>query len=846
MAEEREQIIIDVQTNTETTISKMAQLKQQIDALRDGLKELNKIKKENGELTEGEAQNYVDMSNSLKVLEDQYRKLGTVAQGEIKAMEEVQQQWGDSINGMRAKLSDMTAIYNNMSKAEREAAGGQELLSHIKSLSDELKSNEQAMGNYSRNVGNYKSALEGLLPLNKGFLGILTKVNAAGLNSAGGLKAAASGVAGLGKQFMALMANPIVAGIALIVAVIMKVVDAFKSSEERMNALQQAIAPLNPILDGISNAFTALAGVVADAIGAIIGGLSKFIEFATAGFDAVAGFFGFETELSDSYKQATKDAQDLEAEKQRLVKKEREMAVEESEIELEVSDLRAKAAEKNKYTAQERLNFLKQAVEKEKKLAADKKKLAEENLAMLEKEAARTENSAEMNEKLAQARIAVNKATSDYNKTLRRLNSNITEAENEIAKEEEERQKKRREAWKKAAEERKNAIKEVQSYYVELTKDTEAEELALEEANYQRVLAIAKKYKQDTTLVEEQHQKNMADIREKYEKQATEQQKKALADFYKDSVTIVEEGLDRQNEVRNTKLELQQQKELNDLKQKYVDGLLTEEEYQSQMDDLQAEHQQQSINAEMTANNAIIEQNELLKQQIIANNLEIQNSDTATAEAKLEAERKANEEIQRLDDETTQAQIKNSQLLGKQQDIDIKQAKKAADEKKKLETAKQKATESTLNVTKNVLSSATQLVGEETAAGKAMAVAGATIDTFQSANSAYKSMAGIPYVGPALGVAAAAAAIASGIANVKSILAVNDKGSNSTPSASTATTPAPNLSSLASITDSTQAVETLVGDEQIKAQQDTRVYVLESDITSTQNKVSVLESQNSF
>ena len=43
------------------------------------------------------------------------------------------------------------------------------------------------------------------------------------------------------------------------------------------------------------------------------------------------------------------------------------------------------------------------------------------------------------------------------------------------------------------------------------------------------------------------------------------------------------------------------------------------------------------------------------------------------------------------------------------------------------------------------------------------------MDTYASANAAYKAMAGIPVVGPALGVAAAAAAIGAGLANVKQI-----------------------------------------------------------------------------
>jgi len=63
------------------------------------------------------------------------------------------------------------------------------------------------------------------------------------------------------------------------------------------------------------------------------------------------------------------------------------------------------------------------------------------------------------------------------------------------------------------------------------------------------------------------------------------------------------------------------------------------------------------------------------------------------------------------------------------------------------------------------------IVGKESAVGKAMAVAQATIDTYQAATAAYKAMAGIPVVGPALGGVAAAAAVAAGIQNVKKITA---------------------------------------------------------------------------
>ena len=53
--------------------------------------------------------------------------------------------------------------------------------------------------------------------------------------------------------------------------------------------------------------------------------------------------------------------------------------------------------------------------------------------------------------------------------------------------------------------------------------------------------------------------------------------------------------------------------------------------------------------------------------------------------------------------------------------------------------------------------------------GKAAAIVNATIQTYVAATGAYASLASIPIVGPALGIAAAAAAVVAGIANVRKI-----------------------------------------------------------------------------
>ena len=80
-----------------------------------------------------------------------------------------------------------------------------------------------------------------------------------------------------------------------------------------------------------------------------------------------------------------------------------------------------------------------------------------------------------------------------------------------------------------------------------------------------------------------------------------------------------------------------------------------------------------------------------------------------------------------------------------------------------------KAKQENLAKVGNALSSFSELAGKETAAGKALAIASTLIQTYQSAQSSYASLAPIPVVGPALGVAAAGAAVYAGMKQIQNI-----------------------------------------------------------------------------
>tara|TARA_R110000824_G_scaffold7713_1_gene34835 strand:- start:110 stop:1942 length:1833 start_codon:yes stop_codon:yes gene_type:complete len=172
---------------------------------------------------------------------------------------------------------------------------------------------------------------------------------------------------------------------------------------------------------------------------------------------------------------------------------------------------------------------------------------------------------------------------------------------------------------------------------------------------------------------------------------------------------------------------------------------------------------------------------------------EIRNAEAVTADERraLEIE-KVTEHYDKLIAEATRLGISTVNLekaktnaLGKfneeQAKVEVKFADMSAKEKGKIAT--------------DGLNNLATILGEETAAGKAAAIASATISTFQSAQSSYASLAPIPIIGPALGFAAAGAAVASGFAQIKAITATKlpSLAGKSAPSVSGGSPSAPNM-----------------------------------------------------
>lgn len=167
----------------------------------------------------------------------------------------------------------------------------------------------------------------------------------------------------------------------------------------------------------------------------------------------------------------------------------------------------------------------------------------------------------------------------------------------------------------------------------------------------------------------------------------------------------------------------------------------------------------------------------------------------------------------------------------KKEDMD---AKKDAKQKEELENAK-------LKYTADALHAGAALLGENTVAGKVMAIAAATINTYQAATLA---LASVPF--PA-SIPAVATTIATGLAAVKNILSTNVPGSSGS-AASADSTPAPvSLPSFPELTEPINETYTNItgADEDFFNGMPQSVLVVE-DLSSVQTRVHVAETNSIF
>ena len=142
--------------------------------------------------------------------------------------------------------------------------------------------------------------------------------------------------------------------------------------------------------------------------------------------------------------------------------------------------------------------------------------------------------------------------------------------------------------------------------------------------------------------------------------------------------------------------------------------------------------------------------------------------------------------------------------------------------------------------TADALMAVSSILGKETAAGKALAISAALINTYQGISAGVKL--GFPAAIPAVALAAA-----TGFSAVKNIIATKVPGAASSGGAGNMT--APNVSAAAPITPpQPQAATTNLSNQTINAigNQAIRSYVVESDVTSNQQRIAAIQQRARF
>jgi hypothetical protein len=147
-----------------------------------------------------------------------------------------------------------------------------------------------------------------------------------------------------------------------------------------------------------------------------------------------------------------------------------------------------------------------------------------------------------------------------------------------------------------------------------------------------------------------------------------------------------------------------------------------------------------------------------------------------------------------------------------------------------------KAKQENLAKVGNALSSFSEIAGKETAAGKALAIASTLIQTYQSAQSSYASLAGIPVVGPALGAAAAGAAVFAGMKQIQNIKKTKvpkggGGGGASAGGASVGAAPAPPSFNVVGASETSVLADTVAE----QTNEPIQAYVVSNDVTTAQS-----------
>lgn len=490
--------------------------------------------------------------------------------------------------------------------------------------------------------------------------------------------------------------------------------------------------------------------------------------------------------MSDTIDEAVKRGQRIEEINQKLSSSEADFIKQSEALKLEFEE-QNQIARDTSNTLKERDIAAKKSIELQKelnKLVTDRKNLEVE---IIELKQQSNDTSDKERAELEGKRAEINKAKSEQIHSeiaQTKLLNNIHKAANDQANAQ------AKEAADKARAHLEEQLKWQKEAVEEYVKTNSAVAQSLQER-----LAIEEKGMQDRLALLDKEKANGLIKKNEYEKQKREIEREFLKTKVELSIEAVKKEAEQYEAQNKTKIEsetrltaeliLQEQARQDAIYQKKVEALekekqlkqemhawdyKAEEEYQSQLQTLQEDHDTQRRELKKQADEQDKEQRKLNAdldfQERIARLESEEAGEYEIRYAQLENENAL--AIQKADEQHQAGQLSDEQYQRNLELIRKDYAKKKIAIDKSVEDAKLQAFQSVFGQIKG-------LVGEQTALGKAAAIAETTINTYMAAQKAYSAMAAIPVVGPALGAVAAAAAVASGLMNVAKISSTDVK-----------------------------------------------------------------------
>ena len=574
MAEDAVEKVLEIKVRYDDAIRKIAEYRKQLDVLKQVEKTLTEDVKK-GRISRDA---YNIKLTETKIASQEYTEAIRVLNKEIQNNRKIEQEQEGSLKQLRAQLSNLTAEYDSLSEAERNAAKGQELKNSINNITDSIKGAEEETQRFYRSVGSYEEAIKNAVSSNVPFIGQLIQMQ----EGAGGLKGAFNAgtvaVKAFSKQLLVLLANPIVAILSAIALAVMAVAKAINSSEEASNRWSIIIAPLKRALDGLLSVIQFVAGAILSVVEAGI----KLDNWISSQLEKLPFVGKLYKQLNDSNKEAI----DLAKEKIAIDQQARKDEIKNAKDALEVSKLRTMAKDKENYSDKERLEFVRKANKLEQEQADRNVALAERKLRALQIESQWAQNNKKVNDELAKLEAEVYKARKEQFDKTRELLEQENTIKAEIATKDKaaaEEAKKQAEEYTRIVKERKDketeAIRQAEDAMLALVKDGADKQRQQINLSYSREIEdLKKKLKEEQNLTAKARDAILTTIKAKEKERKIELQK------------LADEQITKEIENRQKLISLQ----LESVKEG------SEQEYQLKMNQLLAQQELELSNTELT------------------------------------------------------------------------------------------------------------------------------------------------------------------------------------------------------------------------------------------------------